>query len=644
MTNGHSFATGGSSTGEWWGEPHRLGDGLDVNGVESCTTYNTLKVARALFSWTLDPDAMDLYERAKFSGMFGTMHPTVVGRIIYLLPLRGPDGLAGGSKARSYWGWSDPLDSMWCCVGSGLESHSKHGELLFMQQAAAAAAVPTLLVTLFDDADVAWAVPGAGGAVVDASQRVAWDPAGVTVTVTVSGAGAARFALALRVPGWAEAPSATLDGASLTPAAGWFNTSARMWPAGGGVLVARLPFSPRLEHLDDDRSQFAAHHAIVAGPFALGALTRVDDVIIGANETGSAPAWVRPLSAAERAAAVSFAAPGMAPGAFLRHDNDTAALAALVALPGGGGGPLTWTLQPAGFLAAGEDLVHGPLTLAEGQAMCANLTACVGLTFDSADARPAGAVDMYLKSVASFTAAAGWTAWTNSRASDALGGDDDGGDSTWIVDAPLATGGARRRRLPALAQPAGRIPRLPRRAARCGLRHRARAARRRLQRDGKLSRTLAGADGRARDRLVRVARRCGALRLIFWRRGARRAACAAEAAARCHVQCKHLRARRGQLATRADRLRSADAGRRGRCARQPRPSPCARGRHCERMVRCLPPRARGGAVRRRRAPRDGRAVRRMGSTWEQFHPPLSLLSPSAPSASRPAPRGENGTF
>lgn len=442
VEHGHTFATGGSSSGEWWGDAHRLGDQLDVNGVESCTTYNTLKVARAAFSWDLNTSAMDTYERAKYSGMHGTMHPTAVGRIIYLLPLRGANGAAGGSKAHSYWGWSDALASMWCCVGSGMESHSKHGELLFMAQEAS----PTLLVTLFDDADVAWPVSSAVGGSGEArvSQRPVWSSNGVTVTLNVSGAAAgATFAVAVRIPAWAEQPSATLAGTPLAASGAWFNTSVRAWPASATALVVSLPFIPRLESLDDSRSQFAAYAALVAGPFALGALTRVDDVVIGANATGSAPQWVRPLSAAERASARSFAAPALGPAAFIRHDNGTAAIAANVALPGGGGGggALTWTLQPAGFLDTGNDLFHGPLTLAAGEAMCANLTLCVGITWEGTDPQPSAPVDMYLKSAADFTPGAGWTSYLNSRASDALGGDEDGADSTWLVDGPLALGG-----------------------------------------------------------------------------------------------------------------------------------------------------------------------------------------------------------
>jgi DUF1680 family protein len=116
--SGHTFVTGGASTGEWWGDAHRLGDGLDVNAVESCTSYNTLKISRALFSWSLDAGFLDSYERLKFSGMFGTMHPTAPGRILYMLPIDS----TGVSKAHSYYGWSDPTDSMWCCSGSGMES------------------------------------------------------------------------------------------------------------------------------------------------------------------------------------------------------------------------------------------------------------------------------------------------------------------------------------------------------------------------------------------------------------------------------------------------------------------------------------------------------------------------------------------
>ena len=51
-----------------WGPPHRLGDGLNADTEESCTSYNILKVARHLFSWGADPGYADFYERVLWNG------------------------------------------------------------------------------------------------------------------------------------------------------------------------------------------------------------------------------------------------------------------------------------------------------------------------------------------------------------------------------------------------------------------------------------------------------------------------------------------------------------------------------------------------------------------------------------------------
>lgn len=44
-------------------------DGLQTQ--ESCTQYNTLKIARTLFRWTGDPAVADFYERAFLNGVLG---------------------------------------------------------------------------------------------------------------------------------------------------------------------------------------------------------------------------------------------------------------------------------------------------------------------------------------------------------------------------------------------------------------------------------------------------------------------------------------------------------------------------------------------------------------------------------------------
>ena len=94
-----------------------------------------------------------------------------------------------------------------------------------------------------------------------------------------------------------------------------------------------------------------------AGPFALGALTRTENTIIGA--AAAAPAWVRPLRAAERAAAASLSIGD----AFLRHDNGTALWLGSVGGVAGrdwpadeGPGDATWIIEGAPGGGAGASL------------------------------------------------------------------------------------------------------------------------------------------------------------------------------------------------------------------------------------------------------------------------------------------------
>jgi len=439
VSTGHTFATGGSSSGEWWGEPQRTGDQLDINGIESCSTYNILKLSRQLYSWGINNTYIDFFERAKFSGMYGTMHPTLPGRILYLLPLRGPDGWAGGSKAHSYWGYSDPLQSMWCCVGSALESHSKHGDTIFMQINPATNYGPTLLVLLYENAQLTWPVPGTSTTAV-VSQLNTWTTSNLMTNVSIALPSTTTFTLALRIPGWAQSPTCYVNGNAVTPTSDglWFNIT-RSW-SNNDLITLTFPFVITLEHIQDDRSQFSNYMAVIAGPFALGHITHLENLIIGDNSS-STPSWIRPVSAMERNNAMSYGAINAPQSVtFLRHDNETSVWVQPLNLPAGNnnhGGNPTYTLQPPGFLSAGDDLYSGPLTVAEAEAMCTNITKCVGFTFEGTDPNPANPVNMYLKAAADYVASSGWYTYISSRASTSLGGDEDGPDATWITDVPL---------------------------------------------------------------------------------------------------------------------------------------------------------------------------------------------------------------
>ena len=73
---------------------------------------------------------------------------------------------------------------------------------------------------------------------------------------------------------------------------------------------------------------------------------------------------------------------------------------------------------PGGFIGAGNDLPgSGQMTVAQAEAACTANLPCVGFTFESASVDCAGAAcNIYLKSVADFTQAAGWQTYNSTRA------------------------------------------------------------------------------------------------------------------------------------------------------------------------------------------------------------------------------------
>jgi hypothetical protein len=135
------------------------------------------------------------------------------------------------------------------------------------------------------------------------------------------------------------------------------------------------------------------------------------------------------------AVSLSFAPASLGPSGALRLDysgNNSACPVAqgvpaaicedfvVLATPGSSPPPVSYAYLGAGFLAAGDDLATcAACTLPQAEARCSADALCVGLTFasnktDCSD-RVGAACDVYLKSVVSFNAAAGWQAYSNGR-------------------------------------------------------------------------------------------------------------------------------------------------------------------------------------------------------------------------------------
>lgn len=140
MTNHHSYVIGGNSNYEFCGEPDQLNDRLSDNTCETCNTYNMLKLTRHLFAWSPKASFMDYYERALYNHILASQHAES-GMMCYFVPLR-----MGTQKT-----YSEPFNTFTCCVGSGMENHSKYNEQIYSHDGR-----QTLYVNLFIPSEVRW--------------------------------------------------------------------------------------------------------------------------------------------------------------------------------------------------------------------------------------------------------------------------------------------------------------------------------------------------------------------------------------------------------------------------------------------------------------------------------------------------------
>lgn len=112
---------GGNSVGEHFlakANSNRYIDHLD--GPESCNTNNMLKLSEMLADRMHDARYADFYEYATLNHILSTQDPTT-GGYVYFTTLR-PQG---------YRIYSQPNQGMWCCVGTGMENHSKYGHFTY---------------------------------------------------------------------------------------------------------------------------------------------------------------------------------------------------------------------------------------------------------------------------------------------------------------------------------------------------------------------------------------------------------------------------------------------------------------------------------------------------------------------------------
>jgi len=256
VTKHHSYVIGGNSEQEFFGPPDLIAGRLSDRTCEHCNTYNMLKLTRHLYGWRPDASLFDYYERAHLNHVMAAQHPET-GMFVYYM------GLAPGSKRT----WSTPHDNFWCCGGTGMESHSKHGDSVYWQGGG------TLFVNLFIPSTLDWAERRLK---LDLDTQFPFDQA---VALTVRKAPQTSLPIALRLPGWAENPSVRLNG---EPTAfqkrNGYAVISRRWRAGDKVELT-LPMALKVEPTPDDPRMVAFTH----GP-----------VVLAADLGPGTPAWEGP--------------------------------------------------------------------------------------------------------------------------------------------------------------------------------------------------------------------------------------------------------------------------------------------------------------------------------------------------------------
>ncbi|MHA6722959.1 beta-L-arabinofuranosidase domain-containing protein [Sphingomonas sp. RS2018] len=244
VTQHHSYVIGGNSEREHFGAPDQLSKRITDATCEACNSYNMLKLTRHLYGWNPRADWFDTYERIQLNHIMAHQRPDT-GQFVYFMPLS-----AGARRS-----WSSPEDSFWCCVGSGMESHAKHADSIWWQDA------DTLYLNLYIPSRLDWT---ARGVAIDLDTGM---PLEGSATLTLRRAPRTRTRIALRMPSWADGASVTLNGAPAPVILqNGYAVIDRRWRAGDRLGVT-LPMRVAAEPTPHDRTTIA----FTRGPLVLAA-------------------------------------------------------------------------------------------------------------------------------------------------------------------------------------------------------------------------------------------------------------------------------------------------------------------------------------------------------------------------------------
>ena len=255
VVQNRTVSIGGNSVREHF---HPSGDFSSMiesrEGPETCNSYNMLKLTKHLFLSHPTGAYMDYYERTLYNHILSSQHPN--GGFVYFTPMR----------PRHYRVYSQPEQSFWCCVGSGLENHGKYGELIYAHNN------NDLFINLFIPSTLLWQEKG-----LTLTQNTKF-PFEETTQLKLDVKKPQKFALYFRYPSWVKEGSMKLKVNSkeieVKREASDYLSIERLWKSGDVVTVS-LAMQTKVEKLPDSSSWVSFVH----GPIVLAAITDTTDLV-----------------------------------------------------------------------------------------------------------------------------------------------------------------------------------------------------------------------------------------------------------------------------------------------------------------------------------------------------------------------------
>ena len=272
VTKQRSYVTGGNSDGEHFTPKKELSKHLSPTTTETCNTYNMRKITRRLFCWDPKAEYADYDERALYNHILGSQNPET-GMVCYYVPLK------SGQKV-----FSDPINSFWCCVGTGMENHAKYADSIYFHDGGNG-----LFLNLFIASELNWRQKG-----VTIRQETKYPEQDNTRLVFTCDK-PVELVLHVRHPAWASSGmQISINGQrqSIDSKPGTYARIARTW-ATGDTLELVMPMQLHIEAMEDNPYRIA----ILYGPIVLcGECKSAENPPVIRAELGDILSSIQPVS------------------------------------------------------------------------------------------------------------------------------------------------------------------------------------------------------------------------------------------------------------------------------------------------------------------------------------------------------------